>query len=75
MLLLPPVPLGRRGQVVPAMVTMGMTATVWWELEQQRAGSSLLLWLVWILLLPGRIVGDVVAVVPSSGSGGAQAEG
>lgn len=74
-LLLPPVPGGRRGQVVLAMATMGITGIMRWEMEQQRPGSSPLLWLVWVLLLPGGIVRDVGAVVSSSGSGGAQAEG
>lgn len=48
--------------------------TMWWEMEQ-RPGCNPLLQLVWMLLLPGRIVRDVAAVVSSSGSAGARAEG
>lgn len=39
-LLVPPVPAGRRRQVVLAMVIMDIRGIMWWEMEQQRPGSS-----------------------------------
>lgn len=67
-------PVRRRGRVVLAMVTMGITGVIWWEMEPQRAGSNALLRLARMPLPPGGIVRDVAAVVSSSGSGGARAE-
>lgn len=39
-----------------------------------EAWQQPLLWFTWMQLLPGRTVRDVVAVVSSSGSGGAWVE-